>query len=283
MTTTTAARAGSALAAWTRELARLVLPVACAGCDEPDVGWCTGCARLLADPWRCEHLAGRLDTLAGPAPPPVWATSRYVDEVRRAVVRWKDRGREDLSRPFAAALRRAGAGLAPALAATGTTALVVPVPSSAASRRARGTDPVAALAAGVVAGLRDAGVPAAAVPALRRRGGGRDQVGLGARARRANLAGAVVAGPGAARLRAAVARGQAPGLVVLVDDVLTTGATFASCTAAMTVLGLPVTAGLVLASTPPPRSSTPLRVPPRPAGTPPVRRVADRRGNGLAW
>jgi len=281
--TSTGRRVVGGLADGLLELGRLVLPVDCAGCGEPDMPWCDRCARSLGEPWRCEHLAGRLDTLAGAPPPPVWATSRYVGEVRRAVVRWKDRGRLDLTTPFAAALTTAATHLAPQLGPGGADVLVVPVPSSPAARRSRGTDPVAALAEAVATGLRVAGVRAVVVRALRRRAGGRDQVGLGARDRRANLRGAVVPVRRAARVRDAAWHAGARPAVVLVDDVLTTGATFAACAAVLGASGLPVTAGLVLASTPPPGADRPVRVPPRPVPDPPVRRVADPAGNGLAW
>jgi predicted amidophosphoribosyltransferase len=192
--------------------------------------------------------------------------------VRDVVVHWKDRGRADLDRLLAPALRRAAAHLGPVvsralddaradlpgptpdgigtvLGTRGPTSLaVVPVPSTGAARRARSREPVAVLARAVAQGLRDAGVPARVVPALARRGPGRDQVGLGARARGRNLSGAV-------RMTRRGARSLGQGCVcILVDDVLTTGATLAAVERALERHGHAVLGATVLAATPPPRA-----------------------------
>ncbi len=98
--------------------------------------------------------------------------------------------------------------------------LIVPVPSGRRVVRARGHDPVrrvALVAAGV---LRRGGVKVRVASVLRQRAGVADQAGLGFRERRENLAGALrVSGAGAR-----VLRGRA---VVLVDDIVTTGASLA--------------------------------------------------------
>ncbi|GHH78484.1 ComF family protein [Promicromonospora soli] len=231
-----------------RELARLLLPVACP-CGELDVPWCAGCAALLTGPpIRAEHGAPRLDRLDGVPPVPVWALTPYAGPVRDVVVHWKDRGRADLDRLLAPALRRAAARIGPVLspALGGAPIAIVPVPSTGAARRARGREPVAVLARAVARGLHDAGLPARVVPALARRGAGRDQVGLGARARGRNLAGSVrMTRPGARAL------GQRS-MCILVDDVLTTGATLAAVERALEGSGHDVLGATVLAATPPP-------------------------------
>ncbi|GAA1861989.1 hypothetical protein GCM10009751_19730 [Myceligenerans crystallogenes] len=232
------------------ELSRLLLPVACP-CGVPDVRWCARCAaRFAAAPVRVEHGAGRLDRVDAVAPLPVWALTAYTGRVRDVVVHWKDRGRADLDRPLGAAARRGAARLAPLLAAAlaelgpATSLAVVPVPASAAARRRRGRDPVAALAGGVAAGLRAGGVRARVAPVLRRRAT-RDQVGLGARARGRNLASAVRA---VHPLDALVC--------LLVDDVLTSGATLATSERALETAGASVLGATVLAATPPPGATT---------------------------
>ncbi len=236
-----------------RLLARLLLPVACP-CGELDVPWCAGCAALLAGPpVRAEHGAPRLDRLDGVPPVPVWALTPYAGPVRDVVVHWKDRGRADLDRLLAPALRRATTRLAPVLAPALDSAqldsapvAVVPVPSARAARRARGREPVAVLARAVANGLHDAGMPARVVPALARRGPGRDQVGLGARARGRNLSGSV-----RMTRRGARALGQRS-MCILVDDVLTTGATLAAVERTLEECGHDVLGATVLAATPPP-------------------------------
>lgn len=231
-----------------RELARLLLPVACP-CGELDVRWCTSCADLLAGPpVRAEHGAPRLDRLDGVAPLPVWALTPYAGPVRDVVVHWKDRGRADLDHLLAPALRRAAGRLGPGLshALGGTPLTVVPVPSTSAARRSRGRVPVAVLARAVADGLHGAGISARVVSAVVRRGSGRDQVGLGARARGRNLRGAV-------RMTRRGARTLGHRSVcLLVDDVLTTGATLAAVEQTLEHGGHDVLGATVLAATPHP-------------------------------
>lgn len=240
-----------------RDVGRLVLPVECPGCGRPDEPLCAACAALLAGPpARCEAAVPRLDRVDGVAPPPVWAVVAYAGPVRGIVVAWKDRGRADLTRPLVAALERAGDDLAGALAeVAGWGGLaVVPVPTTPGARRRRGADLVRLLADGLARGLRGAGVRADVAPVLRRRRV-RDQVGLGARSRARNAAGSVTV-----RGRGGVRR-----VVLLVDDVVTTGSTLAACRTALERAGALVVGAVVLAATPAPSGSS------GPPGPPPVR------------
>ncbi|ACZ31523.1 competence protein F [Xylanimonas cellulosilytica DSM 15894] len=238
-----------------RELARLLVPVACPGCGALDVRWCVPCAGLFAGlPARVEGDVPRLDRLDGVAPLPVWALARYESAVRGVVVAWKDRGRADLDALLSAAAARGAAGLRAALAdaAGHRPLLVVPAPSSAASRRARAREhlrPVAHAVAHAVGG--------APAPVLRRARGA-DQVGLGARARGGNVAVTVDARALARATARATSRAtaragvQGRGVCMLVDDVVTTGATLAAAERALEAAGVDVVGAFVLAATPPP-------------------------------
>ena len=231
------------------DLARLVLPVGCPGCGTPDVTWCTTCLEPHGAPLRRrERGAPRLDRLDGVPPLPVWSPAHYTGPLRDVVVAWKDRGRADLDTPLGEAARRAGERLASALAAVGRgTVLVVAAPTTGAARRARGRDPVAGLARSVATGLAASGCPARTADLLVQRRRARDQVGLGARARGARLD---AVGPArGARARRLLDQGAA---CLLVDDVLTTGATLAACEATLAAAGMPVLGAYVLAATPAP-------------------------------
>jgi len=193
----------------------------------------------------------------GCGPLPVWTLADCTGDVRRAIIAWKDRGRADLGPHFARAIAGQARYVAAELASVAPLA-VVPAPSTAASRRRRGGNLVDTLASGVVAGLGDAGVRSEMAPVLRRARGD-DQVGLGARDRARNLAGRLWVPDG--RVRAVAGRA-----VVLVDDVLTTGATLAVSRSAVERAGGIVVAGLTLASTPRPGHAP--RLPPPPAVRP---------------
>ncbi|MBO3101361.1 ComF family protein [Cellulomonas fengjieae] len=236
-----------------RELLGLLVPVECAGCGTQDVAWCPSCAaRLAGGPWRCEDRAPRLDRLDGRGTLPVWTLTDCSGDVRRAIVAWKDRGRVDLTAAFAAALCAAGGALATDLAPV--PLLVAAAPSTSAARRRRGGNLVDALAAGLGRGLSGAGLPAQPGAGLSR-ARGHDQVGLGARARARNLAGQV-------RVPERAAGRYAGRTVLVVDDVLTTGATIAACRSALERAGAAVVGAVTLASTPGPSGAP--RLPPRP-------------------
>lgn len=230
-----------------RTLADLVLPRHCAGCGRP--------AQLLCA--RCYPGAPlRL-------PGPLHAAGRYERGLRAALLAYKERGRRELARPLGTLLAGAVSGLMPsgALMPVSAPALVpalVPVPSTRAAARRRGGDHVRRLAHHAGARL---GLPV--VPALRLVRPVRDSAGLGAEQRRANLAGALAA-PAPPRLGGDVRSPQrranlagAPAVpaparlaAVVVDDIVTTGATLHESLRALHAAGWPVLGAATVAVTP---------------------------------
>jgi predicted amidophosphoribosyltransferase len=170
----------------------------------------------------------------------VFAAAGYDGPVREALVAFKDHGRWRLRTPLGRALATSVAGALVASASVGVVDLV-PVPGSPGSARERDGDHVAELATCAARVLRAAGVRVHVVPALvpvRRR---RDQVGLGRSDRAVNLAGAMVASHAARGLSS----------VVVVDDLVTTGATLAESVRALHAAGLePLAAAVVAARVP---------------------------------
>jgi predicted amidophosphoribosyltransferase len=231
------------------ELTDLLLRRECAGCGRPRTSWCADCAAALLEvPTRRQLLAPhRADALrAGLA---VWSTGEYSDQVRTAVVAWKDRGRADLTPVLAQALRRAVLAAVQGAQGSGERpggrrlpVLLVPAPSSRRTRRARGHDPVRDLARRCATGLRRGGLDVRVLPALAQARPVRDQAGLGAAARLQNLHGALRVVPGWARHLS----GRD---CVIVDDVVTTGATLLDCARALDEVGARVRAAATVAAT----------------------------------
>jgi predicted amidophosphoribosyltransferase len=205
---------GGAVTGLAAALTDLVLPRTCAGCGVPGSVLCRSCSAWLAVP-----------SVAAPRRvpwgfPPTVAAGPYAGPVRPAVLAFKDRGRAELVAPLGTALALAVGAL---LTATGRRAAVlVPVPSSPAALRSRGRDHVRELAQRAAAELRAAGIVVEVARVLARRGQVRDSAGLTAHERRANLAGSFAV------------RGPLPaGLLVVADDVVTSGATLTEAAAAL--------------------------------------------------
>ncbi|MCK1819853.1 ComF family protein [Streptomyces sp. XM83C] len=206
--------------AWWQDLTDLVLPAECGGCGKPRTVLCPECRAALT---------GAAPSRVRPEPEPpglptVHAAARYADEVRAVLLAHKERGALALAAPLGTALARAvRAGLG---SAAPRPALLVPVPSARGAVRARGHDPVRRMALAAAGDLRRGGTPARVAAVLRQCRPVADQSGLDSRQRQRNLAGALSVVPGGGRLLAGAT-------VVLVDDLMTTGASLAEAARAV--------------------------------------------------
>ncbi len=216
------------------DAASVLLPVACSGCGAPDRALCRTCEGALAPEARPLSLMGECGA-------PAWAALGYEGVARRVLLACKDGGRTDAAPALAVALRaaiRAAMSNAPdptprAPAARPAVALLpVLIPSTRAAFRRRGYHPTGLI-------LQRARI---LVPplwrALRLARQTADQAGLSRAERDANRRGSLIASP---RLRGRDC--------LVVDDILTTGATAREAVRAIDAAGGRVIGVAVIAHT----------------------------------
>ncbi len=226
----------SALPALGEVLLDLVLPRTCEGCATPARGLCPSCAAWLSAP---AHGLVR-PTPCPPGLPPVATWSAYGGVTQRLLLAHKERGALRLTAPLGAVLARAVGALP--VADLSSSVLLCPVPSSRAAVRARGHDHALRLAREAARARSVAGHPTQAVSLLRPARRVADQSGLSTRERAANLQGALVA----------IGTAHPPDRhlpVVIVDDVMTTGATLVEAARALGAHGHRVAGAAVVAAT----------------------------------
>ena len=204
---------GSLVIRFAAALLNLLSPSRCAACDgetrEP-TGFCASCGSVV------------------PAPPtevgkiPVFAAGLYEHPLVPALVAFKYQGRPELARTLATLIRPQTT----ALTLTARDAWV-PVPLHPARLAERGYNQAALLARELARGT-----PAPVLPRLlARKSATQRQASLKRDERVSNVVGAFV-----------VRSKRRPERVVLVDDVVTTGATAKACIAALAARGIPVIA-----------------------------------------
>jgi predicted amidophosphoribosyltransferase len=174
--------------------------------------------------------------------PPCVAVGRYEGALRGALLAYKERGRHRLALPLGSLLATAVARLVP----RDTPILLVPVPSTAAAARERNGDHMERLATQTVRRLRAAGWDAdvlrvlQALPRL-------DSASLTAAER-------VTVAESSLRIRKPrlgfhLHGASRKGTLVVVDDIVTTGATLAAVTGRLREAKMQVAGAAVLAAT----------------------------------
>ncbi|WKU04305.1 ComF family protein [Micromonospora sp. HUAS LYJ1] len=220
------------------DLTDLVFPTGCAGCGRRDArlrqGCCPQCVRRLA---ALRPVPAR-PTPAPPDLPPCHALGPYAGPLREALLAYKERGRHGLARPLGGLL----AEVVAASVGEARPVLLVPVPDRAAAARARYGDHLTRLARHAATRLRRAGwdvrtaVPVRALPRP-------DSVEL-------DRAGRAAAAESAFRVRSGWAgRGAGGRAVVVLDDILTTGATLAAVSRTLRAAGMTPYGAAVLGAT----------------------------------
>lgn len=200
----------------------LLFPPLCAGCGRVDVHWCPTCQREVDElpfpPVRRFEPDSPLSAAA--------ATATHEGKLQRALWSLKYENGRRLAVPL-------GQRLAARLGALDWTIdMLVPVPLHINRLRTRGYNQSELLAQPAAAQL---GIPLIA-QALQRQTETRSQVGLNAEERQANMTEAFRADP----------QFVAGKTILLVDDVLTTGATLEACAAAALAAGATAVYGLTV-------------------------------------
>ncbi len=212
----------------------VLLPPSCAGCGRYGEAICAGCGRAL------RPLSLASDRFLVPDPGVVVgdtlvlavAPFAHRDEAQRILRRLKYGGGRHLAEPLA---RQAMPTLRQLLAITGPAPLV-PVPLHHARQRDRGYNQAALLAAALA---RRAGV--VVWPAIVRSRATDRQHGLDRATRLRNLRHAMTFDPRTAR------DPVRPRSAIVVDDILTTGATLESCAVILRAAGVEQVYGFAIA------------------------------------
>ncbi|CAN5400155.1 ComF family protein [soil metagenome] len=199
-----------------RDALAVLIPVECAGCGAEDRALCVTCLRELEPDVQVREAVGLR----------VHTALLYGERVRRIILAFKENDRTDAA---AALARPLGHAVAQSLAAHPSAELAL-VPTSRSSYRRRGYDPVRLL-------VRRAGLSADRVLEHTRPTG--IQKTLGVEERTVNLLGAMVA-----------RRSLEGRCFVVVDDILTSGATLGEAARAIREGGGEVVGAATLAFTP---------------------------------
>ena len=213
----------------------VVAPRFCAGCREPGQVLCPGCRALF------DHVLVRPAPTGLVACGTVFSCARYEDAARSAILRWKDHDDVEEGRVLACQLCRLGRDVIIPVV-PGMRVAVVPVPSSRRSVRRRGRAHILELTRPLVRDLRRRGLAARQVRAIGLTGRpGKSVARSHERQRQARSRTAF-------RLHRAAGRLDPDEVVILVDDICTTGSTLLACARALTQAGHRPVAALTLAS-----------------------------------
>jgi predicted amidophosphoribosyltransferase len=208
----------------TPQLVRSPAPILVAHSRDVGTSWAAVAELFLGASCACRAALAGIPRSTTPTPCPLgfprtWTAGHYDGVVRSVLLAHKERGQLALARPLGDVLARVIENAAQVLEDDPYgSRILIPVPSTRRRVRDRGHDPLMRITRVAAGRSRRRGGDAAVLPVLRQRRHVADQAELDSAGRRANLAGSLWVPD---RLRRLVR--DRP--VVLVDDVVTTGAT----------------------------------------------------------
>ena len=206
----------------------LVLPISCAGCGLDDRNLCRNCRGFLVSSLQYRELFDEETQVRLP----LWYSMELAEPLSSIMHSFKEQGRTSVAKALSEPLReamKASYDQARHMGESGAITWVVP-PSSRASFRQRGYSPIVEL-------VKATGVRSSKLLRINRRRA--DQSKLGRMERFHNMKGVYRAKQEIAGMK-----------VILVDDVMTTGATLLECARALRAGGAIVLGAAVLAYTP---------------------------------
>lgn len=224
-----------------QELGELITPLSCAGCGFYGQSLCAEC--WLDWQIGAMRVEKQVPAFGERAQIPIWAAAVYERAVRQTIVSIKERARGDVLNVIPGAAMRLAERIGPHLSQVCPAVTIVPVPGRKPGwLSGREVDFPKYIADHFADALAKRGVESRQADVLRHHRFTRDQVGLGRAQRMQNRGGTM-------RLRGGItAKRLAP--ILVVDDVVTTGATLREAIDALANAGAPVIGAVVLAATP---------------------------------
>lgn len=216
---------------WGGDLADLVLGRACLVCQVPGPSLCDACLAALrgrGGPWSAD-----LGTVDPAGSPPLWFALPYRGAGARLVLAYKEQGHLALRVPLGLLLADTVSAAVAAVASDVRAACLLPVPSSA--RSPRGFDALGGIVRVAADELVRRGLDVSVARIVRREPGHRPLKSLDRRARWASVHGTM-------RLDLGRAGSLPRGVRIVVDDVVTSGATALEAVRVLHGAGLDVTA-----------------------------------------
>lgn len=240
-----------------KSITKILLPRGCAGCNKPDEILCDTCKNSLSNIYSKDFPGSEYGKL--------YACGLYENNVRKAILLWKDHNDVECDTPFSNLISSlalnviSNSGLKIANTSSSKHSntsthsrrssnkhsaeiLIIPMPSSKKSSRKRGRKHVLPLAKAIASNLKDNKINARICCAIQMRKNVSNKsvqtYGIKGRAERTTHA---------FNITKSLVKGKK---VIIVDDIVTSGSTMTNCAISLRKSGAEVLTGFALAITP---------------------------------